>query len=172
MNFKWILVVVVILVYTHSKELEKHEQAIPDYGYNWLKDTNSVRRNFWARKNQKKKAGILDKYISNNTIYVDGISHRKIDRGHSLFKKINQIENDFKKLISMKGVKYIYKRDAHWRTWREVDDDNGNKTIVCYKCENLVNISCTNCHSSGFWVSMYVSYCKITKIHKKVYINK
>ncbi|XP_045508868.1 uncharacterized protein LOC123704531 [Colias croceus] len=46
----------------------------------------------------------------------------------------------------MKGVKYVYKRDFFWRTWRLIN--NTNNTVICYKC-NSFNSSSSQC---GYWV--------------------
>ncbi|CAH2064516.1 unnamed protein product, partial [Iphiclides podalirius] len=61
------------------------------------------------------------------------------------------MENSFRSLLGMNGVKYIYKRSFHWRTWRQIEN-KGNRTIVCYRCNSVVNATCKNCPSSGYWV--------------------
>ncbi|KPJ00477.1 hypothetical protein RR46_07067 [Papilio xuthus] len=61
------------------------------------------------------------------------------------------METGFLSMLSMKGVKYIFKRGFHWRTWRDVESE-GNKTIICYKCKGLGNTSCKDCLTSGYWI--------------------
>ncbi|XP_045783398.1 uncharacterized protein LOC123879637 isoform X2 [Maniola jurtina] len=51
-------------------------------------------------------------------------------------------------MLAMKGVKYIFKRDFFWRTWRQVEE-NGNFTVVCYRCQNNKDGKCQN---GGYWV--------------------
>ncbi|XP_061727129.1 uncharacterized protein LOC133532458 isoform X2 [Cydia pomonella] len=56
---------------------------------------------------------------------------------------------------SMVGVKYTYKRDLDWRTWREVTYPKKKKEVICYRCQNIVNLAesnCTNCNIGGYWV--------------------
>ncbi|XP_063544972.1 uncharacterized protein LOC134753128 isoform X2 [Cydia strobilella] len=55
----------------------------------------------------------------------------------------------------MVGVEYTYKRDLDWRTWREVTYPKKKKEVICYRCQNIVNLAesnCTNCHVGGYWV--------------------
>ncbi|XP_028167020.1 uncharacterized protein LOC114357540 [Ostrinia furnacalis] len=86
-----------------------------------------------------------------NSFNVDGITHFEVIKSNKSWKKINKIEKNFKNLIAMRGVTFVYKRDTFWRTWRDVDYKMSHKTIF-YKCSNIINTSCTGCYGGGFWV--------------------
>ncbi|KPJ19320.1 hypothetical protein RR48_01570 [Papilio machaon] len=83
-------------------------------------------------------------------LYVDGIPHYDVNTAKEK-ERIKKMETGFLSMLSMKGVKYIFKRGYHWRTWRDIESE-GNKTVICYKCKGLGNTSCKNCLNSGYWI--------------------
>lgn len=109
------------------------------------------RKRLRALKDQR--VTVLNKMLK-NTIILDEITHYRKIKGKSS-KKVRAIEKDFRRLLAMQGMKYNYKRDLFWRTWRSVPLVNGaTKDIVCYKCNNLKLADGTACHSCGTWVSL------------------
>lgn len=100
-----------------------------------------------------KRIKFLDKYATNDSVLIDDILHYKIP-GHPQTKKVNQIENEFRNMLAMEGLTYIYNRDMVWRTWRKVSF--GKKArIVHYKYETSTN--CTkHCDDGGYWVNRFV----------------
>ncbi|CAB3258298.1 unnamed protein product [Arctia plantaginis] len=98
------------------------------------------------------RAKVLEVNLPKNREYLDGIAHyKKRDLSSKDVEKVTAIENDFRRLIAMKGVKYVYKRNMHWRTWRKVKIDNGVTKIVSYKCNNNLRKNTTGCDNCGSW---------------------
>ncbi|XP_022126458.2 uncharacterized protein LOC111001064 [Pieris rapae] len=95
-------------------------------------------------KNQDMRLKLFDT-LSINTVYSENILHTKISENSS-----KHYENMFRELLTMNGVTYVYKRGFHWRTWRKININN-NDTVVCYKCQNYLNISCAKCYN-GYWI--------------------
>lgn len=124
-----------------------------------LKRHIDFRERFLQRRRQRQiidqRILLLDKYALRNTESLDGIMHyRKIENGSERAKRIKGIETDFRRLIAMEGMKYNYKRDVYWRTWRKVINTKGVEIYVCYKCNNPVQINVTGCQNCGMWVSL------------------
>ncbi|XP_063371981.1 uncharacterized protein LOC134660186 [Cydia amplana] len=107
---------------------------------------------------KKKRDEILHKlneHIAKDTEYFEEIPHFAVNSFKGIRGKQSSIENAFKKIVGMVGVKYTYKRDLDWRTWREVAYPKKKKEIICYRCQNIVKLpesNCTNCHVGGYWV--------------------
>nr|XP_053622690.1 uncharacterized protein LOC128682150 isoform X2 [Plodia interpunctella] len=138
---------------------EHTKLGILDYGVNWLYNSKTektdIRTKFLEEKSEniksKKRITALESEASNNVEYFNSIPHHKYSKGMKKIKDIEYIENNFKTMVNMEGVKYEYKRDMHWRTWREVTYPNNSRIIVCYRCENIIHTNCEKCHGSGAW---------------------
>ncbi|XP_013188949.2 uncharacterized protein LOC106133684 [Amyelois transitella] len=130
-----------------------------DYGVNWndqiVNKETDLRTKFLEKKrnniDSKKRIYALERVTSNNIEYLDGIPHYKVGKSLKSLRDVEKLENNFKSLVKMEGVQYDYKRDMHWRTWREVAYPNMSKIVVCYRCENIVNTTCETCTGSGSW---------------------
>lgn len=85
-------------------------------------------------------------------MYIDEVTHFHIVKNttKSDWKKVNEFESGFRNLIAMQGLKYTFRRDTFWRTWRLVRYSKKNK-VIFYRYENSVNF--TNDQDSGYWVS-------------------
>lgn len=146
----WICLVLVV-----KSEINIEDIIISDYDFEGGQANNlNTKFTINKRKNRLKndRVRLLDQYLFNKTVYLEGIAHHKIDEQNDDIKLIKRIEMEFHNIIGMKGVKYLYKRDYFWRTWREVKSVSG-KDIVCYKCQNIIRANCSNCHSGGYWVN-------------------
>lgn len=153
-TLEWKLIsfsIVCELVKTHSFILKGPDYS-PDYYYPSSETKTDIRRTFLDKRRQNlvaaKRVELIDKYLSNNSVFVDGIMHEKIDNEHKEWTLVNEIETAFRNLIGMDGVKYYFKRDPYWRTWRKVNYPEGDK-MVCYKCES--SLLCNECQC--VWVS-------------------
>lgn len=127
---------------------------IPDYDSPSFQRSKDVRESFIKNRKRNdqtaRRITLLDKYLPDNTVYVDDIAHFQIVKNnHSDWKKVKEFETDFRNLIAMRGLKYTYRRDTYWRTWRLVNYPKEAK-VICYRYENSVNFK--NDHS-GYWVS-------------------
>ncbi|XP_022830487.1 uncharacterized protein LOC111359258 [Spodoptera litura] len=82
---------------------------------------------------------------------VNDVTHylKRGNKSSKKWKKIEMLERDFRHLLAMDGMKYHYKRDFYWRTWRTVASYGGTERIVCYKCNNIVQAP--GCQSCGMW---------------------
>nr|XP_034838759.1 uncharacterized protein LOC117994894 [Maniola hyperantus] len=87
-------------------------------------NTNFPIHTILIRKN-KEKIELFDKINLNKTVFIENILHL-----FSNNSKVLKIEESFRNMLAMKGVKYIFKRDFFWRTWRQVEN-NGRLTVVC-----------------------------------------
>ncbi|XP_031767660.1 uncharacterized protein LOC113520889 [Galleria mellonella] len=93
------------------------------------------------------------KILLNNTIDFDGTTHLLLTKKLRNWDKINKMETEFEKVIRMIGVKYDYKRDMFWRTWRDVTFANGtDNTVIFYKYQSIINETCKHCYDGIFWV--------------------
>ncbi|XP_014369353.2 uncharacterized protein LOC106719510 [Papilio machaon] len=129
---------------------EKDVNSIQEYEYNAIyKENDGLRSRLLDKKIEYQKSQMLD-HLTNNTVYVDGIPHYDVNTAKEK-ERIKKMETGFLSMLSMKGVKYIFKRGYHWRTWRDIESE-GNKTVICYKCKGLGNTSCKNCLNSGYWI--------------------
>ncbi|XP_046976230.1 uncharacterized protein LOC124542307 [Vanessa cardui] len=124
-----------------------------DYDSNVDTEKIDLRQRFLNRKkqihDQDMKIKLFDKINSNKTLFVDGIMHSLEANGFDLK---NEMEGAFRNILTMNGSKFIYKRDFFWRTWRMIENNSGNVSIICYKCESFVNETCPKCRSGGYWV--------------------
>nr|XP_021199769.2 uncharacterized protein LOC110383321 [Helicoverpa armigera] len=113
------------------------------------------RERFLERQRQrqiKDRKLVLEKdaVVKDIEVIDDITHHRKTgDMTTDKWIKILSIEDDFRHLIAMSDMKYTYKRDMHWRTWRNIANGSKNK-IVCYKCNNL-QVNGTGCLNCGMW---------------------
>ncbi|XP_049884493.1 uncharacterized protein LOC126379715 [Pectinophora gossypiella] len=98
------------------------------------------------------KKKLNNAFVKNDTIKVDGIPHFDITKYPLKRKTANAIEDDFKDILSMKYMKYIYERDGYWRTWREIKYPDGKKKIISYKSQSIVPINGSECDNRGTWV--------------------
>ncbi|XP_030030759.2 uncharacterized protein LOC115447705 [Manduca sexta] len=151
MTSKCNLLIIIYLIMGISGNFQ--DLDLPNYDYNSYNE-NNFRKKFIANKKgnvlKNKRTNLLDKYLFNNTVYLNGIIHYEINENNTKYNKINSVENEFKFVLAMDGVKYTYKRGSKWRTWRELVHD-GDKKIICYICENIVKGNCSNCHGGGHW---------------------
>ncbi|XP_013141807.1 PREDICTED: uncharacterized protein LOC106105896 [Papilio polytes] len=150
---KTLLVIILFITLNITLSIKINEQdvnSIQDNGYQEIyKDNDGLRSRLMDKKIEYQKSQMLD-HLTNNTVYVDGIPHYDVHTAEEK-ERINKMETGFLSMLSMKGVKYIFKRGFHWRTWRDIENE-GNKTIICYKCKGVGNTSCKNCLTSGYWV--------------------
>lgn len=160
MNSNIILQIINCFGLISSEVIFGERNYFPDYGYPSFQPIKDIRQKFIKNRKQNdetvKRIQLLDKYLPNNTVYVDDIAHYEIDKKQSQFKKANEIETEFRNLIAMRGLKYTYKRDTFWRTWRKVHYP-ANDSVICYRCENTVNF--TNCQYGGYWVRREPRVC-------------
>lgn len=151
---KTLFVIILFITLNITLSIKINEQdvnSIQDNGYQEIyKDNDGLRSRLMDKKIEYQKSQMLD-HLTNNTVYVDGIPHYDVHTAEEK-ERINKMETGFLSMLSMKGVKYIFKRGFHWRTWRDIENE-GNKTIICYKCKGVGNTSCKNCLTSGYWVS-------------------
>lgn len=113
------------------------------------------RKRLRTLKDQRIK--VLNKFVLRNIEILDDITHYGEVKGKSLkaSKKVRAIEKDFRRLLAMDGMKYNYKRDIFWRTWRTMPRvNNATAEIVCYKCNNLFYVNATQGQNCGTWVSL------------------
>lgn len=118
-----------------------------------------LRDNYFSNRRLNKlktdRAKVLEVNLPKDSEYLDGIAHyKKQDLSLKDIEKVTAIENDFRRLVAMRGVKYVYKRNLHWRTWRKVKIDNGVTKIVSYKCNNNIRKNSTGCDNCGSWVNV------------------
>lgn len=123
-----------------------------DYDFNWSTEKTNLRQRFLEKKKQHLKLKLFDKIDSNKTLFVNGIMHFLNDNLK------NRMENSFRNVLMMKGSKYIFKRDFFWRTWREVKNETGYSSVICYKCQSIINETCVKCHSGGYWVTIILTF--------------
>ncbi|KAF9418152.1 hypothetical protein HW555_004962 [Spodoptera exigua] len=93
----------------------------------------------------------LENAVLNNIEVVNDVTHylKKGNKFSKKWKKMETFERDFRRLLAMDGMKYNYKRDFYWRTWRSVASFGGRDKTVCYKCNNIVQApGYQNC---GMW---------------------
>lgn len=125
-----------------------------------LKRHIDFRERFLERRRQREikdqRISILDKYQRDTETLDDILHYRVIKKLSKKWRKIKEIENDFRRLIAMEGAKYNFKRDMFWRTWRKVLSEDGVEKLVCYKCNNPIVVNSTECQSCGLWVSLSV----------------
>uniref|UniRef100_A0A2H1VNV6 SFRICE_013007 n=1 Tax=Spodoptera frugiperda TaxID=7108 RepID=A0A2H1VNV6_SPOFR len=87
----------------------------------------------------------------NDIEIVNDVPHylKKGCKSSKKWHRIETFEKDFRRLLAMDGMKYTYKRDFYWRTWRRVASHGGTERTVCYKCNNIVQVpGLQNC---GMW---------------------
>lgn len=133
----------------------KEPSYSPDFLYfSNEQQKNDLRRTFLDKRIQnranEKRVELIDQYLSNNSVFVDEVMHTKVDDSHPHLALVKDFETAFKNVISMNGVKFTFKRDPYWRTWRKVQFPDGDR-IVSYRCERRFN--CTDCNYRGHWVS-------------------
>ncbi|XP_050360298.1 uncharacterized protein LOC126780080 [Nymphalis io] len=125
-----------------------------DYNSNLNTEKINLRQRLLNRKKQNHdqdiKIKLFDKINSNKTLFVGGILHSRDHNGLDLNK--NEMENAFRNILTMNGSKFIFKRDLFWRTWRVVETEFGNRSIICYKCQGFLNETRGKCRSGGYWV--------------------
>lgn len=122
-------------------------RSLPNYGI--MEESGEIynRRNMQQNLEQN-----LEEAENDTECYLDGILHFKATKGHPLWQKVKDIEQEIGDILTMTGVTYSYMRDTYWRTWREVKSKYGETSVVHYRLDTTENMVCPNCRRSGFWV--------------------
>lgn len=130
------------------------------------KTSMDLRKSFLRKKKLKEEQQIDEKLLQGilfkpnkvgNIIYSGDVPHYKVKNESKIYNTAKNLENDFLRLLTMKDMKYVFKRNGYWRTWRQVNYPNGTRSVFNYIANNLVDVipNCTNCGgNSGFWVSI------------------
>ncbi|VVC91287.1 unnamed protein product [Leptidea sinapis] len=148
-------IIVIISSTTHQNELvDLNLDLFSDYEFRMFGDEKrDLRRRFLSRKKEFRNDNYRVKLIENLTdgIYIDDIMHTEYVKRQPLYEESKKYESVFRNLLSMKGVKYIFKRDFFWRTWRYLKNDK-NASVIYYKSVGNFNVSCPKCQYSAYWI--------------------
>lgn len=96
-----------------------------------------------------------------NILYINGIAYFKYHKNIKDRRNIKNLENEYMNILRMNGCKYVFKRDFHWRTWRQINYSNGSKEQYFYRChisDSNYNYNTTaEICANSFWVSWHSS---------------
>ncbi|XP_048002898.1 uncharacterized protein LOC125239377 [Leguminivora glycinivorella] len=153
----WSILTFINLSINTAHSAENDVEYLPHYASDLAVNSDlehQLKKKLAQKRKREERLHKLNEHIAKDTEYFDEIPHFAVSSSKSIRKQAS-IENAFKKIIGMVGVKYTYKRDLDWRTWREVTYPGKKKEIICYRCQNIVKLAennCTSCHMGGYWV--------------------
>ncbi|XP_063392109.1 uncharacterized protein LOC134677564 [Cydia fagiglandana] len=141
----------------YASSIESDVDYLPHYVSDLAMSSDleqQLKKKLDQKKKREERLHKLNAHIAKDTEYFEEIPHFAVNSLKRLRGKQSRIENAFKKIVGMIGVKYTYKRDSDWRTWREVTYPKKKKEVICYRCQNIVKpeSNCSNCHVGGYWV--------------------
>ncbi|XP_050676854.1 uncharacterized protein LOC126973567 [Leptidea sinapis] len=136
-------------------------------------EKRDLRRKFLSRKKEFRNDNYRVKLIENLTdgIYIDDIMHTEYVKRQPLYEESKKYESVFRNLLSMKGVKYIFKRDFFWRTWRYLKNDK-NASVIYYKSVGNFNVSCPKCQYSAYWIKPDLIMFKMINSSNHIFFSR
>lgn len=136
-----------------------NELELPDYDYTILRAMKKdIRERFLEKRirnrEKNKKLELLNRTSRSDFVYLDDVAHFDVKLHKEQKRRVQKMERNFRNMLAMRDVTYVFKRDTFWRTWRDVEYPEGRRK-VWYRCSNVLNETCKSCMGGGYWVSIF-----------------